>query len=158
LNQIRIMTAQALTIILAEDDDSQAMLMRRSFERAHIQARVVQMRTSREVLDYFAGQERPSQSVLVLLDISLSGRDGIEVLQELKSRPETQGIPVYVLTGNDTSREIELCFALGCNAYLPKPADYGEFMASMQRLCQFLEISRFPGTAQADSPQARRSR
>jgi CheY-like chemotaxis protein len=140
------MTGEGLTIILAEGDDGHATLIRRSFERAKLRARILHMRTGREVLDYFGSPDRPLQSLLVLLDTRLSGRDGIEVLQQLKSRPETQAVPVYVLTGDDSPREVDLCFALGCNAYLPKPVDYSEFMASLQRLCQFLEVSRFPGT------------
>jgi CheY-like chemotaxis protein len=111
-----------------------------------LQARIVHLRSSREVLDYFAQPERSKQSLL-LLDIRLSGRDGIEVLQQIKGRADTQAVPVYVLTGSNESRDIDVCFALGCNAYIPMPADYSEFMASMQRLCQFLEVSRFPGAA-----------
>ena len=140
------MTPEGLTIILAADDDGHAALIRRSLERARLQARVIQLRTTRELLDYFARPDRPP-SILVLLDIRLSGGDGLEVLQQLKSRPETQAIPVYVLTGDDNPRQIDVCFALGCNAYLPIPTDYSEFMASMQRLCQLLEVSRFPGQA-----------
>jgi CheY-like chemotaxis protein len=139
--------AEGLTILLAEDDEGQAALIHRSLERARLAARIVRLRSSREVLEYFAQPDRPTQSLLLLLDIRLSSRDGIEVLQELKSRPQTQAIPVYVLAGNDDARDIEVCFALGCNAFVPMPVDYGEFMASMQRLCQFLEVSRFPGTA-----------
>jgi CheY-like chemotaxis protein len=138
------MTGDGFTIILAADDDSQASLIRRSFERARLQARILHLRSSREVFDYFAQPDRSKKSLL-LLDIRLSGRDGIEVLQQIKCRPETQALPVYVLTGSSESRDIEVCFALGCNAYIPMPADYSEFMASMQRLCQFLEVSRFPG-------------
>jgi CheY-like chemotaxis protein len=139
------MTGEGFTIILAEDDESQAALIRRSLERAKLAARILHLRNSREVLDYFTQPGRSRQSLL-LLDIRLSGRDGIEVLQDLKCRPETQALPVYVLTGSTESRDVELCFALGCNAYIPIPADYSEFMASMQRLCQFLEVSRFPGS------------
>ena len=141
------MTAEGLTIVLAEDDDSRAALIRRCFERAQLRARVIHLRTGREVLEYFGQPDRSKQRQLVLLDSGLSGRDGIEVLQELKNQPETQAIPVYILTASDDPRDINLCFALGCNAYLPKPVDYSEFTASIQRLCQFLEVSRFPGTA-----------
>jgi CheY-like chemotaxis protein len=140
------MTAEGLTIILAEDDDGHAALIRRSLERARLQARVMQFRSTRELLDYFARPDRPP-SMLVLLDIRLSGGDGIEALQQLKSRPETQAVPVYVLTGEDNRRQVDVCFALGCNAFVPIPTDYSEFMASMQRLCQLLEVSRFPGQA-----------
>ena len=48
------MTAEALTILLAEDDEGQATLIHRSFERARLAARIVRLRSSREVLEYFA--------------------------------------------------------------------------------------------------------
>jgi DNA-binding NarL/FixJ family response regulator len=50
-----------------------------------------------------------------------------------------------MLTTTDNPAEIDRCFALGCNAYLSKPVAYDGFIAAIDRLCGFLEISQAPG-------------
>jgi CheY-like chemotaxis protein len=58
---------------------------------------------------------------LILLDISLPGMDGTEVLQRLRSQPESKKIPVIALTAHAMSGDRERFLAQGFNGYLAKP-------------------------------------
>lgn len=58
---------------------------------------------------------------VVLLDISLSGISGFDVLEALRSRPATLLLPVIMLTAHGREVEREKGFALGANAYITKP-------------------------------------
>jgi CheY-like chemotaxis protein len=138
-----------LTILLAEDDDGHATLIRRNLDRAHIKAELLRMRNGQEILDHLArgpGENPPLLPRLVLLDISMPKLDGIEVLRPIKADPATRAIPVYMLTTTDNPMEIERCFELGCNAYVTKPIAYDAFIRTIERLCGFLEITQLPGT------------
>jgi CheY-like chemotaxis protein len=140
------MSSAALTIILAEDDDGHATLIRRNLERSRLSAEVVRARDGREALELLhGGPLAQGRRVLMLLDISMPKLDGFEVLRRLRTDPFTRSIPVYMLTTTDNPSEIDRCFELGCNAYLSKPVAYDAFMASVRRLCDFLEISHIPG-------------
>ena len=58
---------------------------------------------------------------LILMDLGLPGIDGWTLIRMLKQDPDTQSIPIVVLTGYGTSRARERAFAAGCNGYLTKP-------------------------------------
>jgi len=140
------MIDRKLTILLAEDDDGHATLIRRNLERTRLAAEVVRMRNGQEVLDYFATETHtPEVRTLVLLDLSMPKVDGIEVLRRIKANPATRAVPIYMLTTTDNPLEIDRCFELGCNAYLTKPVAYQAFIDAIQRLCGFLEITQIPG-------------
>lgn len=73
-----------------------------------------------------AGECRPD---LVLLDVSLPGPDGFEVLQRLKQTPATRAIPVLMVTGHQAVEYKVRCFELGAADYLVKPVVEAELHA-----------------------------
>jgi CheY-like chemotaxis protein len=140
------MSEQKVTILLAEDDDGHATLIRRNLQRTRLAAAVVRLRDGQEVLDHFA--RRPENAfdipTLLLLDISMPKLDGVEVLRRMKANPATRAVPIYMLTTTDNPLEIDRCFELGCNAYVTKPVAYQAFIEAIQRLCGFLEVTQLP--------------
>ena len=137
----------SLTIVLAEDDDGHATLIRRNFQRAGLEAEIVRARGGREAIETLRGQVAPgtpNRTILLLLDISMPGMDGAEVLREIKNDPALHWIPVYMLTTTDNPQEVERCFELGCNAYLTKPVSYEDFCDTIHRLSAFLVVTKLP--------------
>ncbi len=67
-----------------------------------------------------AATERPA---LVLLDLGLPDRPGLEVARELKRTPETRETPVFALTGRVGAEERRACLDAGCAGYLAKPVE-----------------------------------
>jgi DNA-binding response OmpR family regulator len=63
---------------------------------------------------------------LVVLDVMMPGRDGFEVLQELKSRPATAAIPVVLLTAKAADADVWEGWKSGADYYMTKPFDPGE--------------------------------
>lgn len=70
----------------------------------------------------------------ILMDISLPGINGWQVIELLKSEPSTRDIPLIVLTAhalvNDRARADEI----GCDAYFSKPFDFQRLLESIGRL------------------------
>ncbi|MCX6791045.1 MAG: response regulator [Candidatus Gribaldobacteria bacterium] len=64
-----------------------------------------------------AKSEKPD---LVLLDLILPKMDGFEVLEQLKSDPETKEIPIIILTNLERMDDVERALALGAKTYLTK--------------------------------------
>jgi CheY-like chemotaxis protein len=143
------MTAEPITILLAEDDDGHATLIHRNLERAGLVNGFVRFKDGQEVLDYvsgqgtFAGRELKA-NVLLLLDIKMPRVDGIEVLRRLKADPATAMIPVIMLTTTDDPREVQRCYELGCGVYVTKPVDPQAFIEAIHRLGLFLQVVRVP--------------
>jgi len=71
----------------------------------------------------FARRQINQRPQLVLLDLGLPKIRGLEVLRRVKSDPRTSSIPVVVLTGSDSDRDIRTSKRLGAAAYIVKPVD-----------------------------------
>jgi len=142
------MGSQEFTVLLAEDDDGHALLVRKNLERAGCSGPIVRFRDGQEVLDYLhRGPERsetPPGQVLLLLDIHMPRASGLDVLKSLKENPATARIPVIMLTTTDNPREIAYCYELGCNIYVTKPVVYEQFVEAIARLGMFLQVIRVP--------------
>jgi CheY-like chemotaxis protein len=142
------------TILIVEDDEGHAILIRDNLEAAGLRHPIRHFRDGQAVLDFFLdasgrvvrGHEG---AYLVLLDIRMPKVDGIEVLRRLKSDPQLRKLPVIMLTTTDDSREVERCHELGCNVYIQKPVDYDKFSEAIRRLGLFVNLLLVPPVAQA---------
>lgn len=89
-----------------------------------------------QVVHAYTGAEA-SQTALetipdvILLDVMMPAYDGWQVLQELKSNPKTQNVPVVICS---VLKEPELALSLGAHAYLKKPVERLELLATCERL------------------------
>jgi CheY-like chemotaxis protein len=140
----------ALSILMAEDDDGHALLVRRNLRRGGLQTEPVHLRDGQELLDYVyhrAGwlDRAPLGPVAMIVDLKMPRLGGTEVLERLKRDEELRRIPVFVLTTTDNPAELDHCYSLGAAACLVKPVDYGAFGEMVQRLAEFLVSARLPG-------------
>ena len=137
------------TILVVEDDEGHAILIRENLEMAGLKNPIRHFRDGQAVLDFFFDRHGramavPDGAYLLLLDIRMPKVDGIEVLRRLKSDPELRKLPVVMLTTTDDSREVERCHALGCNVYIQKPVDYDRFAEAIRRLGLFVSLLLVP--------------
>jgi CheY-like chemotaxis protein len=143
------MAAEPLLIVLVEDDDGHANLVERNLKRAGISNGIQRLKDGQEALDFLHGvggyvPRNPSHPILLLLDIKMPRVDGMEVLRQIKSNPQTALIPVIMLTTTDDPGEIQRCYELGCSVYITKPVDYQAFVEAINRLGLFLQVVRIP--------------
>jgi CheY-like chemotaxis protein len=101
------MTSVTPTILIVDDDEGHAILIRENLESAGLNNPIKHFHDGQAVLDFFASRRGQTQgSYLVLLDIRMPKLDGIEVLRRLKADPELSKLPVIMLTTTDDSREV----------------------------------------------------
>jgi CheY-like chemotaxis protein len=137
-----------IDIIMVEDDPGHAKLIEKNLRRAGISNKMTHFENGRKALDYFFGSSGAyggSQQVLVLLDLNLPEVDGYEVLRQMKSNSSTQAIPIIILTTTDNPKEIERCYAMGCNVYITKPVEYEQFSEAIRKFGLMLSIVKIPG-------------
>ena len=143
------MATEPLVIVLAEDDEGHAYLVKQNLARAGIANEIVHVPDGQEAMDYVRRQgayaNRSTNSPLLLvLDINMPRLDGVDVLARIKSDEVTAKIPVIMLTTTDDPREVERCYGLGCSVYITKPVDYDAFVEAVKRLGMFLQVVRVP--------------
>ena len=140
---------QPFSVVLIEDDEGHANLINRNLQRAGVLNPITRLRDGREALTYFFGSDahtQPLDRTVVVLDLNLPDVDGFEILGRLKTDETTRRIPVIVLTTTDNPRDIDRCYALGCNAFMTKPVGYNDFSEAIQKLGLMLTIVRVPHT------------
>jgi len=133
------------TILIVDDDEGHAILIRENLEAAGLSNRIRHFRDGQAILDFFfKDRPTPGDAFLVLLVIRMPKVDGIEVLRRIKSDPNLRRLPVIMLTTTDDSREIARCHELGCNVYMQKPVDYDRFSEAIRRLGGFVPFLQIP--------------
>lgn len=133
------------TILIVDDDEGHAILIRENLEAAGLNNPIQHFRDGQAVLDFFAGRPHGThETYLILLDIRMPKVDGIEVLRRIKADPELSKLPVIMLTTTDDTREVERCYELGCSVYIQKPVDYDRFAEAIRRLGLFVTLVLLP--------------
>jgi CheY-like chemotaxis protein len=70
---------------------------------------------------------------------------GLEVLREIKAKPETRAIPVVVMTSSGEERDVVECYKLGVNSYIQKPVDFEQFRQTVKTLgLYWIVVNRLP--------------
>jgi CheY-like chemotaxis protein len=129
-------------ILIVEDDANDVELTLTALEEYNLANEVVVTRDGEEALDYlycrgnFKTRSNDSPAVL-LLDLKLPKRDGLEVLQQIKSDEKLKMIPVVVLTSSHEEKDVVASYKLGVNAYVVKPVDFHEFVNAVKELGVF---------------------
>ncbi len=138
-----------ITIVIAEDDEGHAYLIKRNLGKAGVVNPIIHFKDGEEVLNYFSPFSSGEKTIshvgyIILLDIKMPRIDGTEVLEKMKSDPVLKKIPIIMITTTDAPAEVELCHKLGCNSYIVKPIDYEKFIDVVKKLGYFLEIVEIP--------------
>ena len=136
-------------ILLVEDSANDIELTLAALAENHLANEVVVVRDGAEALDYLhrrgvfklRGRGNPA---VVLLDLKLPKVDGLEVLEQLKSDPELQAIPVVMLTSSREEQDLTRSYKLGVNAYVVKPVEFVQFVDSIKELGLFWAVINEP--------------
>ena len=132
-----------ITILLSEDDEGHARLIKNNIRRAGINNEIIVFRDGKETLNFLyregTGPHREEGvSYLLLLDLYMPVVDGFEVLKKLKKDSDLSNIPIVILSISDDPKQIEHCYEIGCSKYVIKPVDYNSFRNVIRQLSRFI--------------------
>ena len=128
------------TVLLAEDNSTDALMVQRAFKKANLLNPVQVVDDGDKAVAYLAGdgpyadREKYPLPVLLLLDLKLPRRSGLEVLEWLKQQPAIKRLPVVVLTSSKENADINRAYDLGANSYLVKPVDFDPLLELVKTL------------------------
>lgn len=130
-------------ILLVEDDQLDAMSVRRALKELHVTNPLAHVENGEEALAYLhdAARTRPA---LILLDLNMPVMGGIEFLRVAKMDDDLKRIPVVVLTTSEEQRDKVESFNLGVAGYMRKPVDYKQFVEIMRAIDAYWTVSELP--------------
>jgi len=139
------------TILLAEDDQNDVLLIKRAFSKSRIINPIACVGNGEEAVAYLKGEgiyedrQQYPLPFMLLLDLKLPRLSGHEVLKWLRAQPLLKRLPVVVLTSSKQPADINHAYELGANSYLVKPVVFEEFAMLMQQLQMYwLMLSEHP--------------
>ena len=123
------MNSKDVKILLVEDNPDDVELTLRAFKKHNLANEIIVAKDGEEALNILLPQkkENAKRPDLILLDLKLPKVDGLEVLRQVKSNPETKPIPVVILTSSREEKDLMESYHLGVNSYIRKPVDFEQF-------------------------------
>jgi CheY-like chemotaxis protein len=125
-------------ILQVEDDENDVLLMRYALSAAGVRHPLIHVQDGQEAIDYLAGEGEFQDRIrhpfpcMILLDINLPRRSGLDVIQWIRSRPELRSLVVIVFSASAVQREVDQAYASGANSFLIKPAGLEELTGMLR--------------------------
>ena len=130
-NECISMSERRLRIIVVEDNEPDVFMVREALERADLEFELQVMDDGEKAVNLVEkidqGEAVP-QPDLVLLDLNLPRKSGVQVLERLRKSPRCARTPVVILTSSDSPKDRLHAELLGATQYFQKPSRLQEFM------------------------------
>ncbi len=151
-----MVTKRPVEVLLVEDNPADVRLTCDALLEGPIAKRITVVKDGAEAVDYvrrrgaFQAAPRPD---IILLDLNLPKRDGIDVLREIKTDPSLRSITVIVLTTSDHLRDVNTAYDASANCYVVKPRELDQFYAAMRGIEKFwMEMAALPAPGRVLPP------
>lgn len=129
---------ESITILLADDDADDRLLVKEAFAENHLLNVVHTVEDGEELLEYLHKKGKFSEIAvrpnMILLDLNMPRKSGLEALQEIKADPELRSIPVVVLTTSKAEEDIISSYNLGVNSFVVKPVTFESLVELVKTL------------------------
>lgn len=142
------MTPDPIEILMIEDNEGDVFMTTEAFKEAKVANNLSVARDGNEAMDFlhregkFATAPRPD---LILLDLNLPGRDGRQILADIRSDPKLGTIPVVILTSSKAEKDIVQSYQLHANCYICKPVNFDSLLQVVHAIETFwLTVVRLP--------------
>lgn len=136
-------------ILLADDSKNDVELILLGFAEQNLANKVITVSDGIEAMEYlqrvgkYAGRADDAP-VLVLLDLKMPRKDGIQVLKEMKADAALRTIPVVVLTASREENDLIGSYDLGASGFVVKPVIFEDFIEAIKRIGLFWAITNEP--------------
>jgi CheY-like chemotaxis protein len=130
-------------LAILEDSDEDFEAVRRALAGP---GGLLRFRTAGETLEYLgdAGRGTEEWPALLLLDLRLPTRAGLDVIGSIKGHGTLRALPVVVLSGSGRREDIDAAYRHGANAYIIKPLAFEELRDALRAMQDFWAAAALP--------------
>ncbi len=128
-----------MDILIIEDSLYDAELIIRALKKDNPDINVEILTDGEEAIEFIDNKIIKDNFIprIIILDLKLPKLNGIEVLTHLKSKQETESIPVVVLSSSSQKSDVKACYELGANSYVLKPIDVDDFFDNLSTISSY---------------------
>jgi CheY-like chemotaxis protein len=130
-------------ILIVDDDSNDVLLLQRAIQRTRLTMPLHFAKDGEEAVAYLSGRgaygdrHQHPLPALVLLDLKMPRKSGLEVLAWIRRQPALKRLIVVMLTSSDQSRDVNRAYDSGANSYLVKPAGFDSLTELVKNLDQY---------------------
>lgn len=138
---------RTVSILVVEDDEIDAKVLLRSFEKQRIANPMRVAKDGVEALEILRGSDGCDPIVrpfIILLDLNMPRMNGIEFLEEIRDDDELKSCVVFVLTTSDSDRDIVAAYKNQVAGYMVKAKVGDDFMDVLSMLDHYWRIIELP--------------
>jgi chemotaxis family two-component system response regulator Rcp1 len=137
-----------IQILLVEDNPGDVRLTAETLRQGKVANELHVAKDGEDALAFLRREGRHADAPrpdLVILDLNLPRKDGIEVLTDIKADESLRVIPTVILTTSASERDVLKSYELQANAYVTKPIEVHAFIEAVTSIEDFwLNIVRLP--------------
>jgi CheY-like chemotaxis protein len=130
---------RAAVVLYVEDDDATAFLLQTAVRENGIALdlfRVVDGNAALSFVNRDGAYVNAPTPDLVVLDLNLPGRSGLEILTEIRNNPKLRDLTVVIFSSSSSHEERDACLAAGADAYFTKHSDLNAFFSTVEVVCR----------------------
>lgn len=134
------MQTRIVDILLVEDNPGDVRLTREAFKDESIPTNLHVVQDGEQAMRFLKREDPYQDTVrpdLILLDLHLPRKNGLETLAEIKNDPDLRAIPVIMLTTSKSDEDIMRSYDLHANCFVTKPLDMGQFIHTVEMIKKF---------------------
>ena len=129
-----------MELLLVEDNPGDVRLTQEAFQECHVPVNFTVAYDGIEALDVLNRRGLYSHAPrhdLILLDLNLPGKNGREVLLEIKADDDLRRIPVIIMTTSTAHQDVQRAYNLNANCYITKPVEFEQFVRVIKSIGDF---------------------
>jgi CheY-like chemotaxis protein len=137
------MSANNPVLLHVEDDPNDVLLLQRAFRKANLPINIQAVNDGDKAVAYldgangFGDREKFPLPALVLLDLKMPRKSGLEVLAWIRGQPKLRRVLVVIFTSSKHDEDINRAYDLGANSYLVKPVGFDMLVEVAKLLHQY---------------------
>jgi CheY-like chemotaxis protein len=138
----QLMTS-TFTILHVEDDPNDVLLLQRALKKTNAQVALYAVGDGDKAVSYLSGSSEFNDRLkyplpqLILLDLKMPRKSGLEVLNWIRTQPQFKRTVVVVFTSSKHDEDINHAYELGANSYLVKPVGFEALQEMMKGLSHY---------------------
>jgi len=131
---------KSFAILMIDDDEEDFILVNEALKSKGLKVDLYWAEDGDEAMNFlfhrgeYANAPTPN---LILLDLNMPGKNGFEVLRDLKAHAGLRKIPVVILTSSRDQKSVSRGYNVGANSFMLKPLTFDEMANAMQSLCEY---------------------
>lgn len=129
-----------IEILMAEDSPDDRLLAEEAIKFSKLANRLHVVSDGEEAMAFLRRDEPHANAPtpdLILLDVNMPRKNGLEALVEIKSNPKWKQIPVVMLTSSNADADVLKAYQHHANCYIVKPVDFERFIEVVRSIEHF---------------------